>query len=154
MQYVKFNIDQYRYVLPVVDMVEIIPYVKLKKSSKLLEYIAGQCSYRGILVPVIDLCSLIIKKPCKKKLSTRILIIAVTETNSTDKMVGLMVEKATEIVKVEEDSFMDAGIYKKDLPYVGPVISDSSGLISRIYISEILSRVDYKNLFSAPVKTA
>ncbi len=154
MQYVKFNLDKFRYVLPVVDVVEIIPYVKLKAPLQLTEYMAGQCTYRGIIVPVIDLCSLIIKKPCKRKLSTRILLVEVTESNSTDKLVGLMVEKATEIVKVEEDSFIDSGVYEEDLPYIGPVLADSSGLICRILTSDIFSLIDHEKLSPTSMKTS
>ena len=77
MQYVKFNLDEFRYVLSIVDVVEIIPYVKLKPLAKLSGYIAGQCKYRGISTPVIDLCSLFLKRPCNRKLSTRILIVEV-----------------------------------------------------------------------------
>ncbi len=147
MQYIKFNLDEFRYVLPITDVVEIIPYVKLTTLPNLPDYFSGLCNYRGFSVPVIDLSSLFLKKSCSKKLSTRIIIIEIAGNNSTKKMVGLMVEKATEIVKVEEDSFMDAGAYGDELPYLGPVAADGSGLISRIFPGEIFSQMDSEILF-------
>ena len=147
MQYVKFNLDEFRYVLSISDVVEIIPYVKLTAIPNLPDYISGLCNYRGLSVPVIDLCSLFIERPCDKKLSTRIIVIEVTENSLNKKMVGLMVEKATEIVKIEEDSFMDAGVYGDDMPCLGPVMADNSGLVSRIYPDEIFSKIDTKILF-------
>lgn len=149
MQYVKFNLDEFRYVLSITDVIEIIPYVKLTSLPNLPDYLAGLCNYRGSSVPVIDLCSLFLKRPCNKKLSTRIIVVEVIGKNSVKKMVGLMVEKATEIIKVEEDSFMDAGVYGDDLPYLGPVIADSAGLISRIHPSEIILQIDNEILFPA-----
>ena len=147
MQYVKFNLDEFRYVLSISDVVEIIPYVKLTALPNLPDYLAGLCNYRGFSVPVIDLCSLFLKRPCNKKLSTRIIVVEIGEGNSPDKMVGLMVEKATEIVKVEDENFMDAGVYGDDLPYLGPVMADSTGLVSRIQPAEIISQIDTKILF-------
>jgi chemotaxis-related protein WspB len=149
MQYVKFNLDEFRYVLSISDVVEIIPYVKLTPLPNLPGYLAGLCNYRGNSVPVIDLCSLFIERACNKKLSTRIIVVEVIESDSVKRMVGLMVEKATEIVKVEEDSFMDAGIYGNDLPYLGPVMADSTGLVSRIQPNEIFSQIDSEILFPA-----
>ncbi len=147
MQYVKFNLDEFRYVLSISDVVEIIPYVKLTALPNLPDYLVGLCNYRGFSVPVIDLCSLFLKRPCNKKLSTRIIVVEIGEGNSPDKMVGLMVEKATEIVKVEDENFMDAGVYGDDLPYLGPVMADSAGLVSRIQPAEIISQIDTKILF-------
>ena len=149
MQYVKFNLDEFRYVLSISDVVEIIPYVKLTALPNLPDYLVGLCNYRGFSVPVIDLCSLFLKRPCNKKLSTRIIVVEIGEGNSPDKMVGLMVEKATEIVKVEDENFMDAGVYGDDLPYLGPVMADSTGLVSRIQPAEIISQIDTKILFPA-----
>ncbi len=149
MQYVKFNLDEFRYVLSISDVVEIIPYVKLTPLPNLPDYLAGLCNYRGNSVPVIDLCSLFIERPCNKKLSTRIIVVEVVESDSVKRMIGLMVEKATEIVKVEEGSFMDAGIYGNDLPYLGPVMADSTGLVSRIQPNEIFSQIDSEILFPA-----
>ncbi len=149
MQYVKFNLDEFRYVLSISDVVEIIPYVKLTALPNMPDYLAGLCNYRGYSVPVIDLSSLFLKRPCNKKLSTRIIVIEVLENSSENKMVGLMVEKATEIVKIEEDSFMDPGVYGNDLPYIGPVMADNLGLVSRIYPSEVFSQIDDKILFPA-----
>jgi chemotaxis-related protein WspB len=154
MQYVKFNLDDFRYVLPISDVVEIIPYVKLTDLPNSPVYFAGICNYRGNSIPVIDLCSLIIKRPCYKKLNTRIIIVKIPENNSTNKMVGLMVEKATEIVKAEEESFMDAGLYGDGLPSIGQVLADSSGLISRFFPAEICSQIDNEILFPAEMRTA
>jgi chemotaxis-related protein WspB len=154
MQYVKYNLDEFRFVLPVSDVVEIIPYVKLSKLPNLPDYFAGLCQYRGSSITVIDLCALIIKKPCHKKLSTRIIVVEVTENSTSNKLIGLMVEKATEIVKEEEDNFMDAGIYGDDLPHVGQVLADSFGVISRIFPEDIFSQIDNKILFQAAKITA
>lgn len=154
MQYVKFNLDDFHYVLSIVDVVEIIPYVKLKALTKFPEYIAGQCKYRGTLVPVIDLCSLFLQRPCNRKLSTRILIVDVVGTNPANELAGLMAEKATEIIKVEDDDFMDANKYGEDLPCTGQVLSDPTGLICRLRTSDIFSKINYKELFPDTNKSA
>ena len=149
MQYVKFNLDEFRYVLSISDVVEIIPYVKLSALPNLPDYFAGLCNYRGFSVPVIDLCGLFLKRPCNKKLSTRIVVVEIGENDTDNKLVGFMVEKATEIVKVKDENFMDAGVYGDDLPCLGPVMADSVGLVSRIQPGEIISQIDSEILFPA-----
>lgn len=149
MQYVKFNLDDFRYLLSISDVVEIIPYIKLTGIPAAPKYLAGLCNYRGVSTPVIDLCSLFLDRPCSNKLSTRIIVLEVMNGSVEKKIIGFMVEKATEIIKVEEDSFMEAGVYGENMPCVGPVMADKQGLISRIMPDEIFSKLDKKLLFSA-----
>ena len=147
MQYIKFNLDDFRYLLSISDVVEIIPYIKLTGIPGAPEYLAGLCNYRGVSVPVIDLCRLFLGRPCSSKLSTRIIIHEAVNRGTEKKMIGFMVEKATEIIKVGEDCFMEAGVYGEDMPYVGPVMADRQGLISRIMPNEIFSKLDKNILF-------
>jgi chemotaxis-related protein WspB len=154
MQYVKFNLDEFRYVLSIADVVEIIPYVKLKGLTNVPEYIAGKCKYRGSYIPVIDLCVLFLKRPCNRKLSTRILIVEAVDSSPTNKLVGLIVEKATEIIKEEEDNFMDSSMYGGELPHAGEVLADSTGLMNRLHVRDIFVKVECKELFSAKTMSA
>ncbi len=77
MLFVKFYLDEYRYVLSTRDVVEIVPGIRLTPVPKVPAYISGLCNYRGKSVPVIDLCELFLDRASSKKLSTRIIFIKV-----------------------------------------------------------------------------
>jgi chemotaxis-related protein WspB len=147
MQYIQLFLDEYRYIISTEDVVEITPWVKLTHVPKVPDYIAGLCSYRGISVPVIDLCELFLGRGAKKKLSTRIIFLDIACTNNNNKVIGILVEKATEIISVDEGTFMNPGIYGSDMPFVGPVVADEHGLVTKIMPKEIFSKVDNELLF-------
>lgn len=148
MLFLQLYLNEYRYILSTSNVVEIVPGVKLTPMPKVPKYISGICNYRGSSVPVIDLCELFLNRPSKKKLSSRIVFVNVNKPGIDEKIVGFLVEKATETIKVDEDSFISSGIHNKDLPFMGPVVSDNQGLITRILPDEIFNEIDNDLLFS------
>ena len=54
---------------------EIAPMVALKTMPHAPDFFAGLFNYRGMIVPVIDLCQLIQGRPCQIRLSTRIILV-------------------------------------------------------------------------------
>ena len=147
MLYLQFYLDEYRYVLPTSDVVEIIPEIKLTPVPKVPEYIKGIVNYRGQSVPVIDLSSLYLDRPCSNKLSSRIILIMVNDNKGKDQIIGLLVEKATETIKVKKESFMESGIHSSDAPCLGPVISDERSFITLISPQEIFCHIDSGLIF-------
>ncbi len=53
-----------------------------------------------------------------------------------------MVEKATETISIDEALFMDTRVYSSEAPFIGPVVADESGLVTRILPDEIFSQID------------
>lgn len=145
--YVQLFLDDFRYIISTADIIEITPWVKLTKVPKVPEYIAGLCSYRGMSVPVVDLCGLFIGRSSDRKLSTRIIFLNISSADGKSKVIGILVEKATEVVRVNEDDFMNPGIYGSDMPFVGPVLSDDDGLITKIMPKDIFQKIDNQLLF-------
>lgn len=149
MLYVQLFLDDYRYILSTTNVVEIVPGVRLTPLPNAPSYISGLCNYRGASVPVIDLCEIFLNRPCNKRLSTRIIFIKAKRVNKKDKIVGFLVERATETLKVEEDSFVDSGIHNQDMPFIGPVVADMHGLVTRILPDEIFRQIDDELIFGA-----
>lgn len=147
MLYVQIFLDDHRYILPASNVVEIVPGVSLTPQQKLPEYISGLCNYRGISVPVIDVCELFLERPCSKKLSTRIILVKASRHDEKNKLIGLMVERATETLKIDDESFVDSGIHNVDMPFTGPVIVDGQGIVTRIMTDEIFDQIDDHLLF-------
>ncbi|MFN2126827.1 MAG: chemotaxis protein CheW [Anaerolineales bacterium] len=151
MLYLQLFLDDYRYIISTEHVAEITPWVKLTKVPKTPEYIVGLCSYRGLSVPVIDICELFLGRPCKRKLSTRIIFLESNYGSDNGKIIGILAEKATEIIRINENSFMSPGIYGSDIPFIGPVVADEDGLITKLMPKEIFSKIDKELLFDKAI---
>jgi len=148
MLFLQFYMDDARYVLPARDVIEVIPLVKLQPLPQVPPHIAGLLCYRGRSVPVIDLCQLMLGRPCNQRLSTRIIVVNARRNNSA-LTIGLVVEKATEARKFEASEFFASGIENPAAPYQHGVAKDGEGLIQRITTDSIISGPEFDLLFSA-----
>jgi chemotaxis-related protein WspB len=144
MLYLQFHMDDARYVLPARDVIEVIPLVKLQPLPQVPLHIAGLLCYRGRSVPVIDLCQLMLGRPCNQRLSSRIVV-----AKARDRTIGLVVEKATEARKFEASEFFASGIDNPATPYQNGVAKDGEGLIQRITTDAILSDPQFDLLFNS-----
>lgn len=148
MLYLQFYMDEARYVLAAREVVEVIPLVKLQALPQVPPYIAGLLCYRGHSAPVIDLCQLLLNRPCSQRLSSRIVLVK-TRRHNVDRMIGLVMEKATEARKFDASAFFESGIANPATPYQEGVARDSEGLIQRITAQSILSEPEFARLFSS-----
>jgi len=134
-----------RYALECQRVVEVVSLIDLKKLPHAPEYVAGLFNYRGQIVPVIDLCFLIQGTPCRRYLSTRIIIVnyqgsnADTSSSSQNQpqLVGLMAERVTDTLKKTGD-FVAPGIVVDTTPYLGGILTDENGMIQLVQIDRLL----------------
>ena len=68
-----FHVGKDRFALRCADVVEVVPRVALRALPHAPAYIPGMFTYRGAVVPVIDLGLLMWGQPCADRLSTRII---------------------------------------------------------------------------------
>ncbi|HEC17881.1 MAG TPA: chemotaxis protein CheW [Gammaproteobacteria bacterium] len=152
MLYSHFLVDDGHFVIPAECITEIIPCVSIKKQSSLPGYVAGLMNYHGDTISVIDLSMLLIGKASKKKLSTRIIIINGADVNGKKLMFGLMAEKATDMVNIDESSFKPPMLSDKEALIEGDVAIFDDDLMTRISISEIIKKIN-KKLFVGKIES-
>lgn len=136
-----------RYALDVRQILEVIPVVKLKKIPHAPDWVAGMLSYRGRPTPVIDLCQLAQGYPARPALSSRIVLVSYPDGNGAARVLGLITEQATEVVRRDESQFRDGGIHLSEGPYLGRLISDSEGMIQEIEVEPLLPEAVKELLF-------
>ena len=149
-----FKLGNDRYALNASQVVEVLPLVSLKKVPQALPGVAGVFSYHGDPVPVIDLCELVLGKPASPRLSTRIILVKYPTRGREDRVLGLIAEQATETVKRELDDFTSPGVAADGAPYLGPVVTDSRGLIQLVEVAKLLPGPVRDVLFRPPVEKA
>ena len=99
-----------RFALDTKQIVEIIPLLVPKKIPGAPEYVAGIINYRGEPVPVFDLCALSGEDPSSHFYSTRIVLVKYPLSVDEEKLIGLIAEKATDVVNCEEGDIRTSGI--------------------------------------------
>ncbi|NOX81042.1 MAG: chemotaxis protein CheW [Deltaproteobacteria bacterium] len=105
-----FETSDGRYALDSRDVVEIIPLVIPKKITAAPAYVAGIINYRGEPVPVFDLCALADGTPCKHLYSTRIILVRYPLAAGRKKLVGLIAERVTDVIKSGHTDLGSSGI--------------------------------------------
>ncbi|MCF6289401.1 MAG: chemotaxis protein CheW [Desulfobacterales bacterium] len=112
-----FNIGDGRYALTAEQIVEVVPLVKVKEIPLAPDYVAGLMDYHGRPVPVIDLCRLLIKKPCEIMLSSRIILVHYPTTGSRTSTLGLIAGQVTEAVKSDRAEIPPSGVLMDEALY-------------------------------------
>jgi len=148
MLFLLFRLDDDRYALEAGEIVEIIPTVTVKRIPQAAPGIAGVIDYRGAPVPLVDLHELSLGRPARRRLDTRIVIVRYPDVRGEDRLLGLLVERATETLRRDPDDFTDPGVSPEKAQYLGPVAADEHGLIQRVKLDRLLPPSVRDQLFS------
>ena len=136
-----------RYVLNTGEISEILPMVQLKRIPQAPPGVAGAFNYRGVPVPVVDLVQLMLGRPARAHLSTRLILTTYLDATGSQRQLGLIAERATETLRLNPMDFGPCGIANEDAAYLGPVTADAGGLIQWIDPSKILAPSTSARLF-------
>jgi chemotaxis-related protein WspB len=152
MLFLLFQLGKDRYALDASRVVEVVPLVALKQLPQAPKGVAGIFNYRGRPVPAVDLSELTFGQPARERLSTRIIIIKYPGEGAADRLLGLVAEHATEMLRKDAKDFVAAGVEVSAAPYLGPVLMDSKGVVQWVHEQRLLSEPIRDLLFSTPLQ--
>ena len=139
MQFLIFHLGQDRYALQAGRVIEVLPLVDLKKIPHAPKGVAGLFNYRGRPVPAVDLSEMTLGRPSDAKYSTRLIVINYPDETGRLHPLGLIAERATEIIQRETAEFVEPGLKVGGAPYLGPVLMDNRGGIQLVHEQHLLS---------------
>ena len=145
--YIQFVVDDNRFVLSAADVVGVVPLATLHDVPRAPEYVAGILNYHNMSVPVIDLTQLMSGAKTEYRLSARIVLLKIQLPGQSSSVVGLLAEKLTEVLRLHDNEFKKSGVKNSNAKYLGDVITDSSGILQRLNILELLPDSAKKMLF-------
>ena len=145
--YIQFYIDDNRFALPANDVIAVAPLVSLHQVPQAPEYVAGILNYHGMSVPVVDMTALLAEQKTKQRLSTRIVLIKIEAQEQQQRVIGLLAEKVTEVMRIDEGKFRDSGVKNSNAKYLGDVLTDERGILQRLKVSELLPEAAQDMLF-------
>ncbi len=159
MLFLLFQIGNDRYAIEAQQAIEVLPLVELKRIPQSARGVAGIFNYRGRPVPAIDLSELTTGQPARECLSTRIIIVQQTDPAGRGQLIGLIAERATELLRRESKELVTPGDRTGDVGQVtcdekksslltppvtshaspfGPVLMDAKGLVQLIHPQRLL----------------
>ncbi|MCH1430891.1 MAG: chemotaxis protein CheW [Chlamydiales bacterium] len=145
-----FSVGEDRYSLDCSQVVEIIPMVEVKKMVRAPDYISGIFNYRGRSVPVVDLCTLMISRPTSGRLSSRVVLVECkSNPEMKSKIIGILAEKMTETVKVENRELVTPGVNIERLPFLDKLFKIGSEMVQSIDLEKLMDSMDLKNIVFA-----
>jgi chemotaxis-related protein WspB len=134
-----FEIGAERYAIDASQIAEVLPIVTITEVARAPKEVAGMFVYRGAPVPVIDLSQLLVARPAERRLSTRVVVVRYPIGNGDPRLIGLVVEKATETIRRETTDFVDSGLVADGARYLAPVATDTRGMVRRFDVARLLS---------------
>jgi chemotaxis-related protein WspB len=147
MLFLLFRLADDRYALDVAQVAEVLPLLQIKQIPMAPAGVAGAINYHHGPVPVIDLSELAFGRPATRRLSTRIVLVHYPDGDGTPRLLGLIVEKATETMRRDPRDFVASGIHDDGTSYLGPVVADEHGLIQWVAVDKLLPGVIRDLLF-------
>lgn len=148
MLFLVFQLGSDRYALEASRIVEVVPFLDLKRIPRAPTGVAGLFNYRGHPVPVVDLCALTLGHPAAERLSTRIIVVNHSNSRGESHLLGLIAEHATEIIRKDARGFAKPGMNVAAAPYLGPVYLDRDGAIQWLHEQRLLPEPLCTVLFS------
>lgn len=132
-----------RYALDAREVIEVVPYVGLRVVPSAPEGFAGLLSYRGAVIPVVDLCRLLSPSACPRLMSSRIAVCQIDDT----RRVGVLAERVTRLIRVDpDDEAAVPGPATPDRPALGRVVPSRGGLVQLVRVGELVSDALYDEL--------
>lgn len=144
-----FQLGNNRYAIPAATVVEVAPQVELDVIAEVPDSICGLFNYRGLHVPVIDLCKLVNNTPCSNSFTSRIILVDYPLADGTQRVLGLLAERVTETIDIDDDSFSSTGVATEQAPFLGHAAHCEPGLVQRITVNELLPETIQSQLFPA-----
>lgn len=142
-----FEVGGQRYGLEVTQVSKLLPYVLLRRLPHVPQYVAGVFRYQDRMVPVIDLNQLIAGKPVAELLSTRIILVQHPGPSGTVRFLGLLAERANQILEDTAAELESSGVAVPEAPYLGNLSASRAGIIQYVKVEHLLPEELRERLF-------
>jgi chemotaxis-related protein WspB len=137
--HLQFHLGEDRYALPVSQVVEVLPLRRLKQVPEAPPWVAGLFEHRGRMTPVIDLSRRVLGRPARPRSSTRVVLVHFDrQLGEQSPVLGLILEQATDTLRLPGDTFQASGLEAGQAEYLGPLQRDGLGMIQRIEVTGLL----------------
>lgn len=138
--FLMFRVGGQRFALDTREVAEVLPRLPLKPIAHTPAWVAGVLAHRGNVVPVIDISALTFGQTAPQRTSTRLVLVHYrADPLRPDLLLGLILEQASDTLRVDPAEFRPYHLDNRDAPYLGPVREDALGMVQWIGVQDLLS---------------
>ena len=142
-----FAVGDEQYAIDSSQVIEVVPWVRLKNLPNSPESVSGLLNYRGKIVPVLDLSHIMLGRFSIRCLSTRIILVNYHLKDKSKHILGILVERIMESQKQKESSFIDSGVRLKKAPYLGKIAIEGHDMVQTISVEDLVPETLKGSLF-------
>ena len=126
------------FAIPARQVVEVLPRIDLRAVPHAPAFFAGLLNYRGDVVPVVDLSTLMGFERSRDALSTRIILTRVGNEKNGNRSIGLIAERVIHLEEVDDSRKGSYSPRHELAPYLGSVYQLERGLVQIIEVDRVL----------------
>ncbi len=145
MQLLTFAIGGHPYAIPSRRIVEVLPLVAARPLPHVPDFVRGLFSYRGRILPLIDLGVLLGAGTAPELLSTRVIVVSLDQdaeagipVRQHGRQLGLVAEHVISIRSAERSDTVLSHLELASAPYLGPVYRLGGETIQVLDIDRLL----------------
>lgn len=150
MQLLTFTVAGQDYAVVSRRVVEVLPLVPARPLPRMPEYMRGIFTYRGGLVPLVDLGIRLADRPPAERLSTRVIVVELqAAAGGQPRRLGIVAENVISIRSAED---ADAALPALDLaaaPFLGGILRLGGRTVQLIEVDRLLPEELAAGLFPA-----
>jgi chemotaxis-related protein WspB len=149
-QLLTFTVAGQTYAIESRRVIEVLPLVPARPIPHMPEFIRGIFTYRGRLVPLVDLAVRLAVGRLQERLSTRVIVVEYTAPAREPQQLGLVAENVISVCSAEEADASLPSLEFGDAPFLGRILRIGGRTIQLLEVEKLLPGDVSTGLFPAP----
>ncbi len=150
MQLLTFTVAGQTYAIESRRVIEVLPLVPARPIPHMPEFIRGIFTYRGRLVPLVDLAVRLAVGRIQERLSTRVIVVEYSAAAREPQQLGLVAENVISVCSAEEADASLPCLEFGDAPFLGRILRIGGLTIQLLEVEKLLPGDVSTGLFPAP----
>ena len=149
MQLLTFTVAGQTYAIESRRVIEVLPLVPARPIPHMPDFIRGIFTYRGRLVPLVDLALLLAVGRLQERLSTRVIVVEYAAPGREPQQLGLVAENVISVCSAEEAEASLPSLEFGDAPFLGRILRIGGTTIQLLEVEKLLPADVSAGLFPA-----
>jgi len=138
MQLLTFTVAGQTYAIESRRVIEVLPLVPARPIPHMPDFVRGIFTYRGRLVPLVDLALRLAVGRLQERLSTRVIVVQIAPAGGGPQQLGLVAENVISICSAEDAEASLPALEFRDAPFLGRILRLGGRTIQLLEVEAIL----------------
>ncbi len=149
MQLLTFTVAGQTYAIESRRVIEVLPLVPARPIPHMPGFIRGIFTYRGRLVPLVDLALLLAVGQLQERLSTRVIVVDYAAAGRESQRLGLVAENVISVCSAEDAEASLPSLEFGSAPFLGRILRIGGHTIQLLEVEKLLPGDVSSGLFPA-----